>query len=84
MPPEKRNPQIATERIVREDPNGVERLAAAPGDPIPTDPPAAAPGITMAPQQWNPEARRFEAGPGDDPNAENADAANAAQGDVSS
>jgi hypothetical protein len=82
--PEKRNSQIASERVVREDAAGVERLAAAPGDPIPNDDDTmpAAPGITMAPQQWDSEARRFQAGPSD-PNAENADAANAAQGEPS-
>jgi hypothetical protein len=81
--PEKQNSQIATERVVREDAMGVQRLAAAPGQPIPNDPPPAALGVTMAPQQWNPDERRFEPGP-DDPNAENADAANAAQGGAGS
>jgi acyl dehydratase len=77
--PEKRNTNIASERVTRPDAAGVERLAAAPGDPIPDEETTQAMGLTMAPQQWDDTNREFTASPGD-PNPDAVDAANAAQG----
>lgn len=50
------------------DENGIDRLVAAPGDETPgKDAPDPGPfSVTMAPQQWDDEAREFKAGPGED------------------
>lgn len=59
---------ITKKREVREDAEGVSRLAAAPGDEKPARDITALgpPRVSMAPQQYDDETGEFSPGPGEE------------------